>query len=125
MSFTFSSLLEPFQFITYFVYARFNFPCYHPPPGHSPGQVQSFGLGDGDFFKAILPGGRGRGKSKLASHVFVKYVITRAVDMMAADPETPRLLIFEGKRRNFSQSGWARTLNLKQYEICTSCSAQG
>ena len=41
-----------------------------PPPGHSPGQVQSFGPGDGDFFKVILPGGRRRGKSKLASPCF-------------------------------------------------------
>ena len=65
VSFTFRSLLEPFQFITYFVYAG----C-PPSPGHSQGQVQSFGLGGGVFFKTVLSRGRGRGKSKLASPCF-------------------------------------------------------
>ena len=41
-------------------------------PQHPQGQVQSFGLGGGDFFKAVLFRGRKRDKSKLASPCLYK-----------------------------------------------------
>ena len=38
-----------------------------PPPGQPRGQVQPFGPGGGELFKAVLSWGEGRGKSKITS----------------------------------------------------------
>ena len=45
-------------------YAWFNSTCYHPPPGHTPGKTRPVWPGGREFSQAVLPGGRGRGKSK-------------------------------------------------------------
>ena len=91
------------------------------PPGTPRDKSSPSGSGVGFSLKRSYPGAGGGANRNQLLHVFVKYVISRAVDMMAADPETA---YFRGKPQEFFGK-WLGKNNLKQNEICSSRQRSG